>query len=159
MTTLTPARPVLLMPTGDAAPTMRAVVDGVADGFEPETFLWLTFRRSDGGASIWYAWTGGGQPLGDHIDRLAVAAGCDAADWLHIADRHQQTSTRGRIEIWAYGLRPVLADIQAGVRGSQERREGLGRVLARAAEVTGQRPRILTPRWLGFGPALLQRND
>ncbi|MFI6883799.1 hypothetical protein [Streptosporangium canum] len=138
---------------------MRAVVDGIADGFEPETFLWLTFRRPDGGASIRYAWTGGGQPLGDHIDRLAVAAGCDAADWLHIAERHQQTTARGRVEIWAYALRPMLADVQSGARGPQERRESLARVLATAAEIMGQRPRTLIPRWLGFGPALLQRND
>ncbi|WP_440107541.1 hypothetical protein [Streptosporangium sp. H16] len=132
---------------------MRAVADGV----EPETFLWVTFHRPDGGASIWYAWTGG-QPLGDHIDRLAMVAGYDAADWLHIADCHQQTSTRGRVEIWAYALRPVLADIQSGVRGPQERREGLARVLATTAEVTGQQPRILLACWLGFGPTLLQRN-
>ncbi|MCX5434740.1 hypothetical protein OHU11_41920 (plasmid) [Streptomyces sp. NBC_00257] len=159
MTTLTPTRPLVLTPTGDATPVEKAVADGIAAGFEPETFLWLNFRRPDGGSRIWYAWTAGGQPLGDRIDQLAMAAGCDAADWLHITDRHEQTTARGRGDNKAYALRPVLADVQTGVRSPEERREGLRRVLLKAGEVTGQTPRTLTPRWLGFGPVLVHQKN
>jgi hypothetical protein len=159
MTTLTPMRPLVLTPTDDPTPVEKAVADGIADGFEPETFLRLNFHRPDGGVRIWYAWTAGGQPLGDRIDQLAMAAGYDAADWLHIADRHEQTTTRGRVEIKAYPLRPVLADVQSGVRSPEERREGVRRILRKASEITGQPPRTLTPRWLGFGPALTARKD
>ncbi|MER0442971.1 hypothetical protein ABR738_00015 [Streptomyces sp. Edi4] len=146
--------PAPLAPTGDAAPVEKAVLAGIAGGFEPETFLWVTFHRPDGGARSRYAWTAGGDALGDRVDRLATSAGCDATDWLHIADRHQLTSARGRVTIWAYPLRPVLADVRDGVRGPEERRDGLRRVLHVAAERTGQAPRTYTPPWLGFGPLL-----
>lgn len=149
--------PAVLTPTGNPTPVEQAVADGIADGFDPETFLWINFHRPDGGVRIWYAWTAGGQPLGDRIDQLATTAGLDAADWLHISDRHQQASTRGRVEIQAYPLRPVLADVQTGVRSPEERREGVRRILRKAQEITGQEPRTLTPRWLGFGPILTAR--
>lgn len=87
-----------------------------------------------------------------------MAAGYDAADWLHIAGRHEHVTTRGRIEIKAYPLRQVLADVLADVRGPQERREGLRRVLDAAAEHAGRGPCTAIPRWLGFGPALTARN-
>ncbi|WP_435245220.1 hypothetical protein [Streptomyces tendae] len=148
-----------LLPTGDPAPVERAVLAGVAAGFPPETFLWVTFHRPDGGARVRYAWTGGGEALGDRIDRLATAAGCDATDWLHIADRHQLTSARGRVTVWAYPLRPVLADVEGGVRGPAERRDGIRRLLHAAAERTGQAPRTYAPPWLGFGPLLAARRS
>jgi hypothetical protein len=148
-------RPTLLAPTSDPTPVEKAAADGIASGCAPETFLCIVFHRPDGGARIWYAWTTGGQPLGDRIDQLALAAGLDATDWLHIGDRHCTHSTRGRIEIQAYPLRPVLADVQGGIRGPQERRERLRRVIACAADMTGQTPRTTTPGWLGFGPTLL----
>jgi hypothetical protein len=151
----TAPRPALLVPTGDPTPVERAAADGIAAGFPPETFLWIEFHRPDGGARIWYAWTAGGQPLGDRVDHLALAAGLDATDWLHIGDRHCAHSTRGRIAIQAYPLRPVLADVQGGVRGPLDRREALRRVITCAADMTGQTPRAAAPGWLGFGPALL----
>lgn len=154
MTTAT--RP-LLIPTSDPTPVEKAAVDGILDGFEPETFLWIVFHRPDGGARLWHAWTEGGQPLGDHVDSTALTHGLDGADWLHIGDRHCQHTTRGRIDIQAYALRPVLADIQAGVRGPDERRDILLRVIACAAEHTGQTPRPGVPRLLGMGPTLLAR--
>lgn len=157
MPTAAPPSPTLLVPTGDARPVEKAAVDGIADGFDPETFLWITFHRPDGGARVWYAWTAGGTDLGDRIDRQALAAGLDFADWLHIGDRHCQHSTRGRIAIQAYALRPILADVQTGVRGLEEHRAWLGRFIRAAAETTGQTPRTLTPRWLGVGPTLLNR--
>ncbi|MEV6404012.1 hypothetical protein AB0M58_13845 [Streptomyces bobili] len=159
MTALATRPPAALQPTHDPAPVEKAVVEGTAADFEPETFLWINFRRPDGGTRIRYAWTTGGDTLGDHIDQLAMAAGLDAADWLHIGDRHQQTHTRGRVEIWAYPLRPVLADVQRDVRSPEERREGLRCLLVKASEVTGQQPGALTVRWLGFGPALTSRKD
>lgn len=149
--------PPLLVPTGDATPVEKAAVDGIVDGFEPETFLWIVFKRPDGGARIWYAWTDGGTVLGDRIDGLALAAGLDCADWLHIGDRHCEHSTRGRIAIQAYTLRPILADVQSGVHGPEDRREGLRRVIECAAAETGQTPRPGVPRWLGVGPTLLNQ--
>lgn len=145
----------VLAPTNDATAVEKAVVYDLADGSEPETFLQINFHRPIGGVRIRYAWTSGGQPLGDHIDQIALAKGLDAADWLHIGNRHQQTSTRGRIEIWTYTLRPVLADVVGGDRSPEERREGLRRVVRAASRATGQPFRTLTPRWLGFGPVLL----
>ncbi|HEX5568574.1 MAG TPA: hypothetical protein VFY14_16895 [Streptomyces sp.] len=132
-------------------------MDGILDNFEPETFLWIVFHRPDGGAHIWYAWTSGGTPLGDQADRMALAVGMDFADWLHIGDRHRQDSNRGRVAVQAYALRPILTDIQNGVRGPEDRREGLRRILRTAEEMTGQTAHTHTPRWLGFGPTLLNR--
>lgn len=146
-----------LIPTGDPTPVEKAAVDGILDGFEPETFLWIVFHRPDGGARVWYAWTDGGVPLGDDIDRRALAAGLDAADWLHIGDQHCQHSARGRTAIQAYALRPILADVRNGVRGPEDRRAATLRVIACAAAETGQAPRPGCPRWLGVGPMLLAR--
>ncbi|HEY5834961.1 hypothetical protein [Streptomyces sp.] len=160
MTTAAAAeRRLVLAPTGDARPVEKAAAEGIADGFPPETYLWINFWRPDGGVRIWYAWTAGGTELGNRIDQLALGAGLDATDWLHIADRHCEHSERGRIRIQAHPLRPVLADVQAGERGPEDRREALRRFMRKASEVTGQTPRTLTPRWLGFGPALVNRKD
>jgi hypothetical protein len=155
MTTVTD-RP-LLHPTHDPRPIEKAAADSIAATFEPETFLWINFHRPNGGVRIWYAWTTGGEPLGNETDHAALTRGLDAADWLHIGDRHCQHTTRGRIDIQAYPLRPVLADIQAGVRSPKDRRDGLRRVIACAAAETGQTPLPGVPRWLGMGPALLAR--
>jgi len=148
-----------LTPTSDSKPVEKAVVDDIAANFDPETFLWCDFHRADGGVHIWYAWTAGGQQLGDHVDSLAMTGGLDAADWLHIAKRNEQSSSRGRVKIKAYPLRPVLADVQSGIRGTEKQRENLRRLLQKAAEVTGHTPRTLTPRWLGFGPDLTNRKE
>ncbi|MDX2649289.1 hypothetical protein PV341_38140 [Streptomyces sp. PA03-1a] len=147
----------LLTPTGDPAPVERAAVDSILDGHEPETFLWVVFTKPDGGARVWHAWTDGGTALGDRIDGLATAAGLDAADWLHIGDRHCLQSTRGRIEIQAYPLRPVLADVQAGVRGPDDRRNRLREFVDLAAEMNGSTKRPGEPPWLGYGPAIVNR--
>lgn len=156
MTTTTATRP-LLIPTNNPTPVEHAAVDGILNGFDPETFLWIVFHRPDGGARVWYAWTDGGQPLGNQVDDHALAAGLDCADWLHIGDRHCQQSTRGRIDIQAYALRPILTDVQAGVRSPDDRRTALRRLIDCAAEHTGQTPRPGVPRWLGVGPTLLAR--
>ncbi|MFJ4469517.1 hypothetical protein ACIP2X_18765 [Streptomyces sp. NPDC089424] len=155
--TLTASDRPCLTPTDDPAPVVRAVLDGITAQHEPETFLWIVLHRPDGGATIRYAWTTGGQALGDHVDRLALAGGLDAADWLHIGHCHCTRSTRGRIAIEAYALRPVLADVENGERSPEDRRAGLRRVIDSAAAATGQTPRPGCPRWLGMGPALLNR--
>lgn len=157
MTTTTAERPLLLTPTGDVRPVEKAAVEGIADGHPPETFLWIEFHRPDRSVRVWYAWTAGGQPLGEKVDQLAVSAGLDFADWLHIGDRHCEHSERGRIKVQAFALRPILADVQGGERGPEERREGLRRLLRAAAARTGQTPRTVHPRWLGFGPTLINR--
>lgn len=148
----------LLAPSTDTTPVEKAAVSGIADGFDPETFLWINFHRPDGGIRIWYAWTAGGTDLGDKIDGAGVGHGLDFTDWLHLGDRHCTKSSRGRIEIQAFALRPILGDLQAGERGPQERRDGIDRLLAVAATETGRTPRKGVCTWLGFGPAHISRN-
>ncbi|MFJ4787629.1 hypothetical protein [Streptomyces sp. NPDC088794] len=145
------------MPVTSRKPVELAVIDSIASQQEPETFLWIVFYRPDGGATIHHAWTGNGAVLGDRIDHLALAMGLDCADWLHITDLHCQQSTRGRIAISAYALRPLLADVQHVTRCPELRRDGIRRVIACAAETTGQTPRPGIPRWTGVGPSLLNR--
>jgi hypothetical protein len=36
-------------------------VESITEGVDPETLLWITFHRPDGGLKIWYAWTAGGE--------------------------------------------------------------------------------------------------
>lgn len=160
MTTITtPVPPVILTPSSDSGPVEQALVESLLAGAEPETFLWIEFHRPDGGVRLRYAWTAGGAPLGDRIDDVAMGSGYDAADWLTITAAHRADSTRGRIVVQAHRLRPILADVQAGVRGTAAKREEVGRVLTVAAEYAGrplQGPPVL-PRWLGVGPVLLNR--
>ncbi|MET9973898.1 hypothetical protein ACFYOI_03720 [Streptomyces microflavus] len=154
---LTATEPLTLTPNTDSAPLLNALAQSIAASHPPETWLWINFHRPDGGVNVRYAWTAGGHELGDRIDLLAVATPLDSADWLHIISEHAQTSTRGRIEIQAHPLRPILADVQASVRCPDDRRNALLRAIACAAEHTGQTPRPGTPRWVGVGPTLLAR--
>ncbi|MGA5202736.1 hypothetical protein [Streptomyces variegatus] len=157
--TLTAPERITLTPSDDNTPVARAIVESIANAHEPEHYLWIVLHRPDGGANLWHAWTDGGRPLGDEVDRAALAAGMDAADWLHIGDLNVTRSTRGRITVEAYPLRPVLADVESGIRCDQERRAGVQRVLDCAAEQTGHTPRPTVPRWLGMGPALIARRS
>lgn len=147
-----------LAPTDDRAPVEFAVVDSIAADHEPDTFLWIVFHRPDGGATIRYAWTGNGTLLGDRIDQLALTRGLDAADWLHIGDRNNTRTTRGRITIDAFRLHGVLADVRDGARCPENRRDGIRHVIACAAETTGHTLRPGIPCWVGVGPSLLARN-
>lgn len=148
----------LLTPSDDRRPVEQAVIDSICGDFGPEMYLGFVFSRPDGGCNLWHAWTDGGQALGDQVDSSALAAGLDAGDWLHIGDRHSSVTHRGRVRIEAYLLRPILADVQAGQRCPDERRAGLRRVIDCAAQRTGQTPPPPgLPRWIGFGPTLLNR--
>ncbi|MFD4886431.1 hypothetical protein, partial [Kitasatospora sp. NPDC058402] len=138
MAALAPAAPVVLTPTDDPTPVEKAVVDGIAADFDPETFLWIVFHRPDGGARIWYAWTVGGHPLGDRVDHAALAAGYDCSDWFWIGNRHLTKHTRGRITIDAYPLRPVEADVRGGVRAPETERDGLRRLIDTAWSMSGR---------------------
>lgn len=155
MTTTTPPRPLLLVPTGDPRPLEDALIRSITDGMPPETFLWINMARPDGGVRIRYAWTEGGTQLGDRIDAMALAEALDATDWLHITDRHVGGHQRGSIRTYAYPLRPILADVAAGQRAPDERRDAIVRLILAAAQLTGQEPTTLRPRWFGVGPALL----
>jgi hypothetical protein len=159
-TRTTATRP-LLIPTGDPTPVEKAAVDGILDMFEPETFLWITFHRPDGGAHCWYAWTTGGPDLGDQGDQLALAAHMDAADWFAITGRYGTEHTRGRIRTTAYPLRPILADIQAGRGDDGDLRRRLdGFVKGYCAETHQPDPDTRTfPRWMGVGPRLVGRQS
>ncbi|MEW2568401.1 hypothetical protein [Streptomyces sp. NPDC047070] len=149
--------PLALIPTGDVRPVEKAIAESITGQFEPETWLAITFPRPDGGVRVRWAWTAGGVDLGNRIDGLALAAGLDAVDNFHICDLHCRESWRGRIRIGAHPLRPVLADVQAGVRGPEERRAKLRRVIELAAAERGQTARPGVPRWIGVGPDLLNR--
>lgn len=153
--------PALLLPTGNPKPVEKAVVEGIVDDFEPETFLWIVFHRPDGGAHVWYAWTAGGIPLGEHIDQHALAAGFDASDWLHITGRHRTDHHRGRVETQAHPLRPIEADLRNGARSPESERDKLRRLLDGARDMAGQPPRpdATVPRWIGVGPTLLHRKN
>ncbi|MEJ8654733.1 hypothetical protein WKI65_43545 [Streptomyces sp. MS1.AVA.3] len=154
-----PPPPIVLPPTDDPTPVEKAVADGITADFEPETFLWITFHRPAGGVRIWYAWTMGGAPLGDRVDGLAMGMRLDSADWFHITDRHRRVSARGRVQIQAHALRPILGDVQAGLRGREVEREKLRRMICMAAELRGEPVPADPgpPRWLGVGPTLLHR--
>ena len=143
--------------TGDARPVELAVAESIADGFEPELWLAITFPRPGGALRVCWAWTGGGAELGNRIDGHALTAGLDAADNFELCDRHRRESWRGRIHIGAHPLRPIFADVQAGVRAPEERRAQLRRFIDVAPPQTRPTARPGVPRWLGVGPDLLNR--
>ncbi|WP_030672286.1 hypothetical protein [Streptomyces sp. NRRL B-1347] len=148
----------LQAPAGsDPKPVEQAVVNSIADGFPPETYLGIAFYPPGGGCRTWHAWTDGGHILGDRVDSRAITARLDAADWLHIGDRHSSITCRGRTRIEAYPLRPVLTDVDRREHCPMERRVSLRRVIDCAAAQTGQIAHPGLPRWIGFGPALLLR--
>ncbi|MYR62352.1 hypothetical protein GTY54_41190, partial [Streptomyces sp. SID625] len=95
--------------SGDVRAVQLAVVSSIANDFAPEMYLGIAFHRLDGGLTVWHAWTDRGDVLGDQVDGRALARRLDAADWLHIGDRHSTVSQRGRIRVEAYPLRPILA--------------------------------------------------
>ncbi|MCX4543822.1 hypothetical protein [Streptomyces sp. NBC_01565] len=142
----------LLTLSKNTTPVEKAVVSGIADGFDPETFLWINFHRPNGGIRIWYAWTAGGAELGHKIDGIALNLCLDGADWLHYGDRNAVHSTRGAIEIQAYPLRPILADIQNGEGAPEERRAALIRFVDAYAAEVGATPKPGRSTWLGYGP-------
>ncbi|MFF4385571.1 hypothetical protein ACFY0G_02075 [Streptomyces sp. NPDC001552] len=151
------APPLMFTPSDDPAPVEQAVALSIAASYPPETYLWIECHRPDGGMQLWHAWTQGGDVLGDHVDQVAVASGLDAPDWFEIAGRHEQVAHRGRIVIRAHPLRPVLADVKAGVRCPHDRRAGLRQLIVTAAGLSGQVPHTHMPRWFGVGPVLATR--
>jgi hypothetical protein len=152
------AQPVLT-PTGDRRPAERAVVDGALAAAEPETLVRTDIPQPDGSVRLYAAWTAGGGPLADHIDRVALARGLDAWSWIEILTHCARTTHRGRIEVRAHPLRQVLADVERGYRGSEEHRASFARLLADDAARAGRPPLPAPgiPAWAGVGPLLWQR--
>ncbi|MCL3999217.1 hypothetical protein M4438_38020, partial [Streptomyces lavenduligriseus] len=108
------APPVLapgLAPVADRGPVERAVVDGALAAAGPETLVRADVPQPDGSVRLYAAWTNGGGPLGDHIDRVALARGLDAWSWVEILTHCARTTHRGRIEVRTHPLRQVLADV------------------------------------------------
>ncbi|MFE3378792.1 hypothetical protein [Streptomyces anulatus] len=155
----TPQDTPALTPTDDPGPVELAALDAIVAAHEPETFLWIIFRRPDGSSAVRYAWTAGGTHLGDHIDQLALTAALDAADHITIGSAHAEHSNRGRIDITAHALRPILADVTAGVRATDDLRESFHRMLTDAAREAGRPQTVDLPPWFGVGPALVTRNS
>jgi hypothetical protein len=152
---------IVLTPTGNSRPVEKAVVDGIADDFGPETHLWIVFRTPEGGARVYYAWTAGGQQLGDKIDREAVARGFDLTDWLFVPGRYRTEHVRGRVTTQAYPLRPILADVLNNRRAVENDRARTMGILDAAADLKGQERPVLTDflgPWGGVGPAMLGRS-
>jgi len=150
--------PTILTPTDDPRPVELAVAAGIAADHDPETFLWITFHLPCGGARVRYEWTAHGADLGDRIDRLAQSVGLDCADWFAITGDHVTKTTRGRVEISAHPLRPILRDVESGQRDGGDKRLMIRRVLgvaARLSDLPAPDPAVSLPRWLGVGPALL----
>jgi hypothetical protein len=140
----------VLTPTNDPRPVEKAVIESLVDIFEPETLLWLTFLTPDGGARIWYAWTLGGDLLGDRVDRDAQARGLDLADWLHIPLNHRTESQRGRVQVQAFALRGIHADVLGGVRACDQQRDTVH-------GYNGESGTGPVGKWLGVGPGMLNR--
>lgn len=165
MPVLTAAPPVTTPGTTAPSPTAgrrlveQAVVTGVLQGEEPECFVRIDIPQPGGGLLQYNAWTVGGEQLGDHIDRIALAAQLDVWSWIQILERHLRLTHRGRIEIRTHPLRPVLADVEAGYRGDETARAGLARALAAEAARLGLPPLPAPgmPRWAGVGPRLYRQ--
>ncbi|MER7707267.1 hypothetical protein ABTX81_30740 [Kitasatospora sp. NPDC097605] len=144
----------------DPRPAEQAFVDDLPLLLEPELFLWISVRQPDGGARVYYRWTEGGEELGNCIDQAALAAGLDCADNFHIANRHLTDSQNGQVRIQTHRLRPIQADVTAGVRAPESERAGIRRLIHYVALEKGQEEiarNPVVPRWLGVGPALLSR--
>jgi hypothetical protein len=165
MTTTTaeaPTAPVILAASSDPTPVEKTVVTGLIEDFDPETLLSIVFARPSGGLHQWHAWTTGGAPLGDQVDRDAVAAGFDSVDWLFTPGRYVTERTRGRVTIYAYPLRPIHADVLTGQRAGRSDRAKAQEFLRRYASRTGgPAPEDCDPDyagpWLGVGPALIDK--
>jgi hypothetical protein len=159
-TTLDAPTSCILTPTDDPRPVEKAVVDGIVDTFELETHLWIVFHLPNGGARVYYAWTLGGDTLGDKIDREATARGFDLADWLFIPGRYRTEHVRGKVTTQAYPLRPILADVLNDRRADQNDRARTMGIFDAAADLKGQaRPGLsdFYGPWGGVGPAVLGR--
>ncbi|MFD7618582.1 hypothetical protein [Streptomyces sp. NPDC059802] len=150
------ARPVLA-PIGNRGPVEQAVVEGALASAGPETLVRTDVPQPDGSVRLYAAWTDGGGPLADHIDRVALARGLDAWSWVEILTQSARTTHRGRIEVRAHPLRQVLADVERGHRGSEEYRAGFARMLADDAARGGRPPLSGIPAWPGVGPRLWHR--
>ncbi|MFJ9777222.1 hypothetical protein ACIRVF_39325 [Kitasatospora sp. NPDC101157] len=144
----------------DPGPAEQAFADDLADEYGPETFLWISVRQPDGGAHVHYRWTDGGRELGDRIDHQAIAAGLNTADWSDITSRHLIERRVGATLIHAHPLRPILADVTAGLRAPAEVQATFRRMIQLGAEHSGQYALAadpVVPRWMGVGPRLLSR--
>jgi hypothetical protein len=153
----------LLLASGrdDRTPLEQAVVSEITDGYPDETLLWINVHQPDLSTRIWNAWTAGAVALGERIDAVALQIGMDAADWLfQLADNYIGESSRGRITVHAYALRPMLEQQQAGWRVAAGDRRNLQRAIAVAGSRPGDTPisedRPL-PTWGGVGPTQVRR--
>lgn len=157
MSTLAGIERATRIPSDDIRPLEHAVVTSLTADTEPETWLAVVFTQPDGGLRVRWGWTRGGVELGNHIDELALATGLDIADNFHLCDLHKRVTFRGRVRVEAHPLRPILADVAAGIRCPKDRWDGLHRVLEFAAAERNQPTPEGLPRWRGVGPALLNR--
>ncbi|MEO3976949.1 hypothetical protein [Streptomyces sp. CAU 1734] len=154
------ARPGLA-PSGDRRLVERAVVHGALAAAGPEALVRTDVPQPDGSVRLYAAWTDGGGPLADRIDRVALARGLDAWSWVEILTHCASTTHRGRIEVRTHPLRQSLADVERGHRGNEEYRAGFARILAHDALQTGRTPLPAPdiPAWPGVGPLLWQRDQ
>ncbi|WP_394426344.1 hypothetical protein [Streptomyces sp. SGAir0957] len=154
--TTVPSGPVL---SGDRRPVELAVVDDALRAEDPEVLVRADVPQPDGSVRLYSAWTDGGGPLADHIDRVALARGLDAWSWVEILTHSARTTHRGRIEVRTHPLRQILADVERGHRGNEEYRASLARLLADDALRAGRPPLSAPgiPAWVGVGPLLWHR--
>jgi len=128
-------------------------------GEAPETLMVTDVPQPGGSLRVYAAWTAGGAPLGDRIDRTALVGGVDAWSWIELLDVHARTTYRGQIKIRTYPLRRILRDVERGYRGDETHRASLARLLADDAARAGRPPLPAPgiPEWVGVGPRLWNR--
>ncbi len=147
----------------DLTPVQRAAVAEISGLYEPECRLNYEFRLPDGGVRLFYAWTAGGESLGDQADDMAISRGLGLADQMAIANPHATDHTHGSVKVHVYRLRPILAAIRDGVRDDDTYAESFRRLLHNAATSSGWTPdparmaRALSWRPYPLGPALMAR--
>ena len=141
-------------------PVERAWIGELVDATDPCRYLFTVLNLPDGGARTYYAWTAGGQQVGDDIDHLAAAQGRDVYDWVEFHSRYETRIDRGRHYVLSVDLRPLYEDLRHGVPGADvDRRAGLGGFAAYMVAAGAQPGHHIDPDrrvpWIGFGPRLL----
>ncbi|MEX5711977.1 hypothetical protein AB1484_27690 [Parafrankia sp. FMc6] len=147
----------------DLTPVQRAAVAEISGLYEPECRLNYEFSLPNGGMRLFYAWTPGGEPLGDQADDMAISRGLGLADQMAITNPHATDHSHGAVKVHVYRLRPILAAIRDGVRDDGTYTEAFRRLLHNAATHTSWTPdpartaRALSWQPYPLGPARMAR--
>jgi hypothetical protein len=103
---------------GDLKSAHLAAARELGDLHAPGTWLQFDFLDADGYGFRTWAWTSGGDQLGDRIDRLAEKRRLTALSVAGTAHLHLTHHDRGRVHVAAIALAPVFDTLRAGKRPS-----------------------------------------